>query len=387
MTRTVDMKDVIARCEQLITDVDFHSVREWKEKSGQKAIAYFPVYVPLEIIHAAGALPVGLHGAGDRLDIQHADARFGSFICSIVKTTLELGMTERLAGFDGFLFTSICDTARNLCYVMKRNFPALYADFLHLPHNCPSDAAVEFLNSDYDRVRHELAKITGHLASEADLRNSIDLYNENRRLTHELYSLRSRAPQQISSWDLYVLVRAGDVMPVEEHNVILRNALEYYAVASAKPRDCIRVVIEGAFCEQPPLDLVRLIESAGCYIVDDDFTLGRRWFPRPLQPNGDPVRSLAEAYVRDSVYSSVRHDADNSRVDGLMQKVRRHHADAVLSFIAKFCEPALFDYVLFKRELEKAGVHHLLLEFEEKLFTFDRMQMEIETFVESLLLV
>ena len=78
------MKDVIARCEQLITDVDFQSIREWKAKSGQKAIAHFPVYAPVEIIHAAGALPVGLHGAGELLDIQHADARFGSFIWDYV---------------------------------------------------------------------------------------------------------------------------------------------------------------------------------------------------------------------------------------------------------------------------------------------------------------
>lgn len=381
------MNDIIQRCEELITDVDFRSVSEWKAKNGRKAIAYFPVYAPVEIIHASGALPVGIHGAGDRLDIQHADARFGSFICSIAKTTLELGMTNRLADFDGFLFSSICDTARNLCWVMKRNFPTLYADFIHLPHNTPSDAAVEFLTSDYDRVRYELSHITGHMATERDLRRSIDLYNLNRRLTNDLYALRSRAPQQLSTYELYVLVRAGDLLPVEEHNTILREALDHFSVKTAKMRDCIRVVVEGSFCEQPPIDLVRLIEAAGCYVVEDDFTIGRRWFRHPLHPNGDPLRALAEAYVRDSVYSSVRHDGETSRVDGLMEKVRNNRADAVLSFIAKFCEPALFDYVLFKRELERAGVPHLLLEFEEKLFTFDRMQMEIETFVESLLLV
>ena len=45
-----------------------------------------------------------LAGAGDRLDIQYADARFGSFICSIIKTTLEMGMTGHLDPFDAILF-------------------------------------------------------------------------------------------------------------------------------------------------------------------------------------------------------------------------------------------------------------------------------------------
>ena len=44
-----------------------------------------------------------------------------------------------------------------------------------------------------------------------------------------------------------------------------------------------------------------------------------------------------------------------------------------------------FDYVLYKRELEAAGIPHLLLEFEEKTFTFERLRTEVETFVESLL--
>jgi benzoyl-CoA reductase/2-hydroxyglutaryl-CoA dehydratase subunit BcrC/BadD/HgdB len=41
--------------------------------------------------------------------------------------------------------------------------------------------------------------------------------------------------------------------------------------------------------------------------------------------------------------------------------------------------------VLYKRELEAAGIPHLLVEFEEKMFTFERLQNEVETFVESLL--
>lgn len=380
------MVATLERCEELITDVDFRSVSEWKARHGKKAIAYFPVYAPAEIIHAAGALPVGIHGAGDRLDIQHADARFGSFICSICKTTLELGLTRKLAAFDGVLFTSICDTARNLCFVLKRNFPDLYVDFIHLPHNCPSEAAVEFLSADYARLRWEVERLTGNKISDDALRHSITLYNSNRDLTAQLYAMRSAAPHLLSASELYLLVRAGDIMPVEDHNELLTQSLER-ATRSAKPRDSVRVVVEGAFCEQPPLDLIRLIESAGCYIVEDDFTLGRRWFRHPVPAGGDPLRALAESYVRDSVYSSVRHDGEQSRVDGLMEKVRRNRADAVLSFIAKFCEPAYFDYVLFKREMERLDVPHLLLEFEEKLFTFERLQMEIETFVESLLFV
>ena len=135
-------------------DLSFAGVRNWKEQHpGAKAVAFFPVYAPMELVHAAGMLPVLLSGAGDRLDIQHADSRFGSFICSIIKTTMEMAMTGHLEPFDGLLFSSICDSARNLCFVVKRNYPQMYVDFLHLPHST-SDSSVDFLAAEYRTDHH-----------------------------------------------------------------------------------------------------------------------------------------------------------------------------------------------------------------------------------------
>ena len=364
--------------------LDFPSVREWKQgHPGGKAIAYFPVYTPVELIHAAGMLPVGISGAGDRLDIQHADARFGSFICSIVKTTLEMGLAGHLEPFDGFLFSTICDSARNLCFVMKRNFPQMYVDFLHLPHNPSSPAAAQFLAEEYRRILAELERLGGEISDDA-LRHSIALYNRNRALVRELYRLRARAPQQVPTSELYQLVRMGNFLPVEEHTARLETALAEFQSGGAKLRDSIRIVVEGSFCEQPPLTLIRLVEDAGCYIVDDDFVIGQSWFDSDVPTEGDPVLALADSYLNRSVYSSVRHDFRKPRWDGLVDKVRRNRADAVLFLIAKFCEPAYFDYVPYKQELERAGIPHLQLEYEEKSFTFDRLRTEIETFVESL---
>src|SRR5581483_4665650 len=98
-------------CEDVIQDLNFTTVRKWKDQHpGAKAIGYFPVYAPLEIIDACGMLPVGLNGAGHQLDSQYADARFGSFICSIVKTTREMGMTKHLTPFDRLLLSTVCES-------------------------------------------------------------------------------------------------------------------------------------------------------------------------------------------------------------------------------------------------------------------------------------
>jgi len=369
---------------EVLQDLSFASVRRWKEQHPQaKAIAFFPVYAPVELVHAAGMLPVLLSGAGDRLDIQHADSRFGSFICSIVKTTMEMAMTRHLDPFDGFLFSSICDSARNLCFVIKRNLPQMYVDFVHLPHST-SPSSVDFLTEEYRRVIAELERLGGLKVSDDSLRRSICIYNQQRRLVRQLYELRAQSPHLLRAEECYALIRAGNFLPVEEHIPILTNMLELFPLRTGKKRDSIRVVVEGAFCEQPPLEVIRLLEAAGCDIVEDDLALAQRWFTCDVPSTGDPVRALAESYVQRSVYSSVRHDFTHPRWDGLAEKVRKTQADAVIFLIAKFCEPAYFDYVLFKKKVDELGLPHLLLEFEEKLFTFDRVRTEVETFVESL---
>ena len=125
-------ENFVDRYRELIEDPTFSRIVEWKANHpGSKVIGCYPVYTPVELIHAAGMLPVGILGGGNRLEIAHADSRFQSFICSIVKSTLELGLTGKLHFLDGIVFHSICDPARNLASVFQRNFPQMMVEFIH----------------------------------------------------------------------------------------------------------------------------------------------------------------------------------------------------------------------------------------------------------------
>jgi benzoyl-CoA reductase subunit C len=370
----------------VIQDPTFQIVRDWKNKTGGKAVGYFPVYSPLEIIHAAGLLPVGIFGAGNQLEITNADARFGSFICSIAKSTMELGLQHHLNLLSGMLFHSICDTARNLAFLFKRNFDTdFFVEYVHLPQNNSTEAAVDYLISEYRRVAENMARLSEREFQTDDLRRSILLYNNGRHWMRRLYSTRNEAPHLLSTTELYVLNRACCLLPPEEHSTLLQGVLDDVIKRPRKTQDRIRVVLEGSFCEQPPLELLTAIEEAGCYIVNDDLLLGLRWFEQDVDVIEDPFRSLATSYLHNSVYSSVRHDCHRSKQEMLLKKVEGAKADAVIFCIAKFCEPAYFDYVLYKNALDARNIPHLLVEFEEKMWTFEKARTEVETFVESIL--
>lgn len=376
----------LARCAELVEDMSLAAVRGHKERTGEGAVGYFPVYSPLELYRAAGYLPVAVHGGGNQIEITAADSRFGSFICSVVKSTMELAMKSRLDVLDGMVFHDICDSARNLAYLFERNFKdKLFMEYLHLPQKPEGTAAAAFLRGEYERIYARLSGLRGRKPDAGALRESIGLYNVNRALHGRLYRLRRDRPQDVPTSQLSLLTRAGGLLPVEEHNRMLGECLEGFQARACKPRDGIRVVVEGSFCEQPPIDLLDLLDAAGCFVVDDDLLIGRRWFASDVPAAGDPLSALAEAYMRSPVPSSVRHNPGVPRPRALIDRVRRAEARAVIFMYAKFCEPGLFDYVLFKDVLEREGIPHLLIEFEEKMWTFDKARMEVETFVESLL--
>ena len=82
----------------------------------------------------------------------------------------------------------------------------------------------------------------------------------------------------------------------------------------------------------------------------------------------------------------MHHPAPGTRGPALVRKVREARAEGVVFCIAKFCEPALYDFVLLKRALDAERIPYLMFEFEEKMSTFESVRAQLETFVESILL-
>jgi benzoyl-CoA reductase subunit C len=377
---------VLAECRERVAQPLGAAAERWKAQHGDgRAVASYPVWAPVEVIHAAGMLPLALLGGGTSVELTHADARFQSFVCSIAKSSLELGFQGIVKGVDGFVFSNICDVARNLSSVWGRNFDDVVVEYLHLPQNSTSPAVAAYMAAELKRLATRFEDAWGLTVTPTALAKSIEIFNTLRAGIRALYALRIAEPHKLSTAELYTVLRALTMAPPEEGIAWVNALLEDIPRRSARQRDGLRVVIEGAFCEQPPLGLLEVLEEAGCYVVEDDLMLGWRWFTSDVVANGDPFASLGAAYVDQAVPSSTRHEGREHRSTGLIEKVRRARADAVIFMPAKFCEPALFDYVLMKQGLEKAGIPHLLVEFEEKMWTFERTRNEIETFVESML--
>jgi benzoyl-CoA reductase subunit C len=373
------VEEVLERCAELLEDERYPSVARWREAGG-KVAGHFQVYFPEEIAHAAGLLPFKVRGAP--VEAMQADSRFGSYLCSIVKTSLELALSRRVV-LDLFVTHPICDAARNLGAVWGRNFP-YPCEILYLPQNANSAHAAAYLRDEYDRLRRTVERVAGRAVTDDDLRRSIAVFNENRALLRELYALKRETPWAVRADEAYVLVAVGGLIPREEHNALLGTVLPLLRTRPMRRLDKVRVVFEGGFCEQPPLDLLRAI-GRSCDVVDDDLLIGLRWILEDVPADGDPLGALAHAYLEHSSYSPVQHDLRKPKEEMLLQRFRASGAQAAIVTAAKMCEPGLEEQVAYARALEKAGVPFFVSEFEENMTSFEQLEVQLETFVENLL--
>ena len=386
MANQASVVQIVERCEALFDDLHFNAVKEWKAAvPGRKAIGYMPVYVPCELIHAAGMLPVGIMGGGDSLEVIQGDAYYQSYICRIPRSTIELGLTGRLDCLDGMLFPSICDVIRNLSGMWQILFKDKYVRYIDVPQNYEDAIGGKFYIQEMGVLREDLGKLRGSPITDAEINASIALYNENRAAIRELYNYRAVKPWQAPTSEVYLVLRAGMVLPVDQHTQLVR---EYIAAADLLPRpkrDNARVVVTGSFCEQPPLALIKSIEMSGCYVVDDDLVLGTRWLLDEVPADGDPLLELSKAFLHRSASTAAKYDVTREEKGMfLLKQVKTRGAEGVIFAAPSFCDPALLERPMLQEVMAQHKVPYTAFKYAENTGQMAPIREQAGTFADSI---
>ena len=380
------LAEIVQRCQGLFEDLHFNAVKQWKAAApGRKAIGYMPIYVPREIVHAAGMLPVGIFGGGDQLEVIQGDAYYQSYICRIPRSTIELGLTGRLDCLDGMLFPSICDVIRNLSGMWQIMFKDKYVRYFDVPQEYHDAIGGEYYVHELETLRDDLAKLGGRTITDDALRQSIAIYNENRRAVRDLYDYRSQKPWQAPTSEVYLVLRAGNVLPPEDHTELVRDYIAGAEAEKRPKRDNARVVVTGSFCEQPPLGLIKSIEMAGCYIVDDDYMLVQRWLLDDVPGEGNPLENLSKAFLHRSASTASKYDERREdKGKFLVESVKKNAAEGVIFAAASFCDPALLERPMLLEVLAKHKIPYTAFKYAENTGQMAPIREQTGTFADSI---
>jgi benzoyl-CoA reductase subunit C len=380
------LEKINERCFDLYEDMHFKAAREWKDaKPGRKVVGFMPIYVPREIIHAAGMLPLGIVGGGDQLEVIHGDAYYQSYICRIPRSTIELGVSGRLDFVDGMLFPSICDVIRNLSGMWKLMFPEVYARYFDVPQNYKDEVGGNYYREELAELLEGLEQLGGRKVDNDALNHSVAVYNENRRLVRQVYDFRSKQPWKAPAADVYLLMRAGFVLPVEEHSEMMREWLKESENVDRPMRDNCRIIVTGLFCEQPPLNLIKSLELAGCYVVDEDLLLATRWLIGDVPTEGDALGNLASAFLHHSENTASKYVPDEKeKGQHLVRAVKDRGAEGVIFASPSFCDPALLDRPMLTQALSNAKIPYIAFKYAENSGQMQPIREQAGTFADSI---
>jgi bzd-type benzoyl-CoA reductase N subunit len=350
----------------------------------------FCTYVPEEIIHAAGFVPVRIRSS--RETPSRADAHLQSYTCALCRSALDQALRGDLSFLRGVVFPHTCDTIQALTDIWRMSFPDLYVETIVQPVNLSSPSARPYLIAELQRFRRSLEELVGQEVSDQAIRASIELYSEKRRLLAQLYDLRDR----LTMPELFAATSAGFILPPEQYNPLLAELGELLAeeeasmhpslpgrgwgrVSPSKPRfKGPGLILVGATLDAPAI--LALIEELGARIVGDDLCTGSRYFAPPVVGNGDPISALADRYLH-RLPCPAKYHPDHQPGEHLLKLVNETKANGVVFVLQKFCDPHAFDYAIVKEKLDVAAVPHLRLEMEH-VPALDQWRTRLQAFLE-----
>lgn len=365
------------RCEPVLT---------WKE-AGKKIVGYTCSYLPAEIFHAAGILPVRLRGI-ETEGMEIGDSYYGPFICTFPKCILQLAGKGTYSFLDGAVITPGCDAMRRLDDCWRKageDYEGIVPDYFYyfdVPHKTEPHGFDWFKQE----IRNLIQSIEEHFQvriTDDKLSSAIQEYNEGRRLLWELEEMRGQDHVKVSGADVFAATVAGTIMPRDRFTDNLKAWLPEIKNRNAMENGKKRIMLVGSISDE--IDLVRLIESEpDTVVVAENLCFGVRYEGNEIPDDRDPIDSLARHYLGKSVCPRM-FGKYKERLAALQEKIEKAKVDGVIMQNIRFCDLHGAENSLFERDLEAMGVPCLRIEREYGPLTeTGRMKLRVNAFLERI---
>jgi|SRR5271157_95047 len=367
---------------------DYGSRARALAKEGKKSIGYISAAVPLEIISAAGFVPVRIKGDPGKA-VTKADSRMETLVCPFLRSAFDLTLDGRYDYLDGIVIPHTCDSVSRTYDVWKHSVPLPYYHFLNVPH-LDDGPSMEFFIHILRTFIKSLERHTGKEISNESLKNAVEAYNENRRAMRAVYDLRKPDQPLISGVEMMKLLSAVKALPVDESTALARKvADEVKGRKISSPQKPVRVMLVGDQIDDTAL--IEIIENAGAQVVMDDLSVGSKLYFSDMEATRNPVDGIAKYYLEKVSLPTFYRDSGGSyeenlelRFGHLKKFVSEFSVDAVILLVYKNCDPYGFEVPATTSYVESLGTPVYYLEDEYSSSSLGRLKTRIEAFLETL---
>ena len=354
------------------------------KQEGKKVIGVLPYFAPVELVVAAGMVPMGIWGSNKKT-ISMAKEYCATFYCTIAQLALEMLLDGTMDQLDGIITPTICDTLRpmsqNFRVAMEGKLPCIF--LAHPQHRKPA-FGLQFTVDQYMHVKAELEKISGAAITDDALRQAIKVMNRSRAARREFVKLAGEHCDVITAVKRSAVLRAAWFMEPAVFAEKLEALNAELAKLPAANWTGKKIVTSGIICDNPKL--LQIFDDNNIAIAADDVAQETRAFRVDASEEGDPMMALAQQFA-DQDYDVLLYDEysnKNRRADFVVQLVKESGAQGLVLFMQQFCDPEEMEYPYLKKALDDAGIPHVKLGVDQQMRDFGQASTAIQAFADVL---
>lgn len=356
--------------------------------SGGKVVGTFCVYVPDELIFAAGAIGIGLCG-GSQFRVADGERVLPKNTCPLIKSFMGAKITKTCPYFqscDLLVGETTCDGKKKAWEIMKN-----YADIhvMHLPQ-MKRDIDLRAWSHELEILKERLEELTGNEITPSKLKDAIKLINEKRKALRRLYELRKAKPVPISGKDALLVTQIAFYDDPERFtskvNSLCDELEERVKLGKGVfPSGTKRIIITGTPMAIPNWKLHHIVETSGAAVVCEETCTGTRYFENLVDEEPDTleaqIRAISERYMKTNCACFT---PNQGRIDDIIRLVREYKADGVIYYNLQFCQSYAVEYELVRQALQREGIPVLFIETDYSENDSGQIKTRVQAFLEML---
>jgi len=348
---------------------------------GGKVFGWLCTYVPEELIHAAGALPIRITGFKQETELDEANAHLYIVSCSFSRSCLQMGLKQHYRFLDGIVAGSTCDGARRLFDHWCRYVKTPFSQIMSVPRKY-NESTLELYYQEILDLKKNLESYLGISITDEALLKSIDIYNKSRLLLRRLYELRKQPDPPITGAETFEVLNASFRMPKEIFNSWLEELLLKLEIFDVKHSGIARLMVIGSVLNNPAF--IKSIEDQGGLVVTDELCSSVRYWYDPVVREGEesPLKSLARRYLTN--FPCARMFPSTDRFKLITKLIQDYKVEGIVSQNIRYCVPYAHDLPLLKDRVKELGIPVLALDIEYGTSGSGQVQTRVQALLEMI---
>ena len=384
-----DLKHLIF-FEKLLENADNELVRQAQDEGGI-ALGYTCYHMPEVLLNLGNCFSVRLR-APNTGSIDIATYYMSNYTCEYARALVERGIEGGYQFLDAMIGVDACsmmNRAMEHFEILRVNEkPNFFVTHCDIPFKVTDYTLDSYVKQMRIHVLDQLTEKFGVDTSDEAIRKAVEEHNEVCRIFTEISEMRKADNPVITGYEFHVLNLVSYTCPKRLILPYLRETLE--ELRKRKPDKVnpyrARVAIVGS--EIDDLDMTRMVEQAGAFIVSDRFCFGSTPGREVIELNDedDVLTQICAHYLK--VTQCPRYMSQEKiqeRRDVSDQLAKDFGAEGIIYEAMKFCDFWAFERTLVSHIMnEEYGWPVLSIDRPYMARSSGQLRTRLQAFVESL---